>query len=90
VEFVLVPLGSFTAFPAEPGIFQTEFNDKRTTVADAATIFGDTEMAFSGNAVDRLVNLSCTPVIGRAGRAYAYRLLLTGQERALFNAALPE
>ena len=67
MEFVLVPLGSFSAFPAEPGIFQTEFNDKRTAVADAATIFGDTEMALSGNAVDRFTSLLRRPVIGGAG-----------------------
>jgi hypothetical protein len=90
VEFVLVPLGSFSTLPAEPGIFQTEFNDKWAAVAGTATIFGDTEMAFSGNAVDRFVDLSCAPVIGSAGRAYAYGLHLTGQESALFNAALPE
>jgi len=79
MEFVFVALCSFCAVPAEPGIFQTEFSDKRAPGAGTATIFGDTEMALSGNAVDRLMDLSCTPVIGRAGRAYAYGLLLTGQ-----------
>jgi hypothetical protein len=90
MEFVLVALGSFCAFPAEPGIFQAKFGDKRTPVAGTATIFSDTEMALPGNAVHRFMDLPGTPVIGGAGRTNAYGLLFVGQFRALFNTALPE
>ncbi len=67
MEFVLVALGSLCTISAEPAIFQTEFGYKRTPVAGAAMIFGDTEMALSVDAVNRFMDIPGTPVIGGTG-----------------------
>jgi hypothetical protein len=79
MQFVLVALGGFAAFYTELVIFQPEFGYNVTFPAGTATIFCDTEMALSGNAVDRFASLLCRPVIGGAGCAHAYRLLLFGE-----------